>query len=223
MSALPIAAVVLDKDGVTFDSERIYADALLSTLRALPKPYPEPEALAARCSGESSTATAAILQAALGDAVDMKVFFADWFARRDAIIKAHGVPFMPGADALIERLYAEGYPLALVSADDEENVLADFQRSTKPELLQCFSVVITAGNVAKTKPDAEPYLRAAAYLGVDTAQMLAVEDSAVGVQAALAAGCPTLLFAADAAPPAATAQAVLRVIRHHDEVWEFLS
>ena len=139
------------------------------------------------------------------------------------MIEAHGVPFMPGADALIERLYAEGYPLALVSADDEENVLADFQRSTKPELLQCFSVVITAGNVAKTKPDAEPYLRAAAYLGVDTAQMLAVEDSAVGVQAALAAGCPTLLFAADAAPPAATAQAVLRVIRHHDEVWEFLS
>ena len=58
MSALPIAAVALDKDGVTFDSERIYADALLSTLRALPKPYPEPEALAARCSGESSTATA---------------------------------------------------------------------------------------------------------------------------------------------------------------------
>ena len=74
MSALPIAAVALDKDGVTFDSERIYADALLLTLRALPKPYPEPEALAARCSGESSTATAAILQAALGDTVDMKVF-----------------------------------------------------------------------------------------------------------------------------------------------------
>ncbi|WP_053087261.1 HAD family hydrolase [Cardiobacterium hominis] len=123
------------------------------------------------------------------------------------MIEAHGVPFMPGADALIERLYAEGYPLALVSADDEENVLADFQRSAKPELLQCFSVIITAGNVAKTKPDAEPYLRAAAYLGVDTARMLAVEDSAVGVQAALAAGCPTLLFAADAAPPAATAQA----------------
>ena len=214
MSALPIAAVALDKDGVTFDSERIYADALLSTLRALPKPYPEPEALAARCSGESSTATAAILQAALGDAVDMKGFFADWFARRDAIIEASGVPFMPGADALIERLYAEGYPLALVSADDEENVLADFQRSAKPDLLRYFSVIITADNVAKTKPDAEPYLRAA---------MLAVEDTAVGVQATLAAGCPTLLFAADAAPPAATAQAVLRVIRHHDEVWEFLS
>ena len=75
------------------------------------------------------------------------------------MIEAHGVPFMPGADALIERLYAEGYPLALVSADDEENVLADFQRSAKPELLQCFSVIITAGNVAKTKPDAEQYLR----------------------------------------------------------------
>ena len=77
MSALPIAAVALDKDGVTFDSERIYADALLLTLRALPKPYPEPEALAARCSGESSTATAAILQAALAAGCPTLLFAAD--------------------------------------------------------------------------------------------------------------------------------------------------
>ena len=220
---LSIAAVALDKDGVTFDSERIYAEALLATLRVLPRPYPEPEALAARCSGESSTATAAILQAALGEAVDMAAFFADWFARRDAIIETRGVPFMPGAEALIERLYAEGYPLALVSADDEENVLADFQRSARPELLQRFSVVITAGNVARTKPDAEPYLRAAAYLGVDAARMLAVEDSAVGAPAALAAGCPTLLLAHDAVPAAAATLPVRRVIHHLDEVWEFLS
>ena len=33
-----IQAVAFDKDGVTFDSERIYAESLLQTLVALPHP-----------------------------------------------------------------------------------------------------------------------------------------------------------------------------------------
>ena len=133
-----------------------------------------------------------------------------------------GVPFMPGADALIEALYAEGYPLALVTADDLDNVLADFQRSAKPELLQRFSVVITADDVARTKPDPEPYQRAAAYLGVAPEAMLVLEDSDVGAQAALAAGCPVFLLAADRQPAPHIASAVSRIIHHHDAVREVL-
>ena len=129
---------------------------------------------------------------------------------------------MPGADTLIEALYAAGYPLALVTADDLDNVLADFQRCPQPELLQRFSVVITADDVANTKPDPEPYQRAAAYLGVAPEAMLVLEDSDVGAQAALAAGCPVFLLAADRQPAPQIAQAVRRIIHHHDAVREVL-
>ena len=129
-----IQAVAFDKDGVTFDSERIYAESLLQTLAELPQPPADAPALAEACSGLSCAATAAVLQEKLGADVDMDAFFRRWFARRDAIIATRGVPFMPGADALIEALYAEGYPLALVTADDLDNVLADFQRSAKPPI-----------------------------------------------------------------------------------------
>ena len=218
----PIAAVAFDKDGVTFDSERIYAESLLQTLVALPQLPADAQALVDACSGLSSAATAALLQQTLGADADMDAFFRRWFAQRDAIIATRGVPFMPGADTLIEALYAAGYPLALVTADDLDNVLADFQRCPQPELLQRFSVVITADDVARTKPDPEPYQRAAAYLGVAPEAMLVLEDSDVGAQAALAAGCPVFLLAADRQPAPQIAQAVRRIIRDHDAVREVL-
>lgn len=217
-----IQAVAFDKDGVTFDSERIYAEALLQLLGEQPQPPANPQALVDACSGLSSAATAALLQRELGADIDMQAFFRRWFTLRDAIIATRGVPFMPGADALIEALYAEGYPLALVTADDMDNVLADFQRSGKPELLQRFSVVIAAEDVANTKPDPEPYQRAAAYLGVAPEALLVLEDSDVGAQAALAAGCPVFLLAGERQPAPHIADAVRRIIAYHDEARAFL-
>ena len=218
----PIQAVAFDKDGVTFDSERIYAAALLQTLTELPQPPANPAAVVASCSGLSSAATTARLREVLGDDTGTAAFFRQWYAHRDAIIASRGVPFMPGADALLEALYAAGYPLALVTADDLDNVLADFQRCPQPELLQRFSVVITADDVARTKPDPEPYQRAAAYLGVAPEAMLVLEDSDVGAQAALAAGCPVFLLAGEHAPAPHIARAVRRIIRDHDAVREVL-
>ena len=195
---------------------------MLQLLGEQPQPPANPQALVDACSGLSSAATAALLQRELGADIDMQAFFRRWFAQRDAIIATRGVPFMPGADTLIEALYAAGYPLALVTADDLDNVLADFQRCPQPELLQRFSVVITADDVARTKPDPEPYQRAAAYLGIAPEAMLVLEDSDVGAQAALAAGCPVFLLAADRQPAPQIAQAVRRIIRDHDAVREVL-
>ena len=70
-----IQAVAFDKDGVTFDSERIYAESLLQTLAELPQPPADTQALVDACSGLCSAATAALLQERLGADVDMDAFF----------------------------------------------------------------------------------------------------------------------------------------------------
>ena len=55
-----------------------------------------------------------------------------------------------------------------------------------------FATSITGDEVANGKPHPEPYLAAAAALGVDPRACVAIEDSPTGVASALAAGCATL-------------------------------
>src|SRR5215213_10884099 len=54
------------------------------------------------------------------------------------------------------------------------------------------SVVVTADDVPRGKPDPAPYLLGAQRLGVDPARCLAVEDAPSGLASARAAGCTTL-------------------------------
>ena len=54
------------------------------------------------------------------------------------------------------------------------------------------SVLITADDVARGKPDPDPFLTAAERLGADPRRCLVVEDAPKGLEAAHAAGCFTL-------------------------------
>ncbi|QZN85098.1 HAD family phosphatase [Cellulomonas sp. C5510] len=54
------------------------------------------------------------------------------------------------------------------------------------------SAVVTADDVARGKPDPEPYLAGAALLGADPRRCLVVEDAASGVRSGRAAGAATL-------------------------------
>jgi beta-phosphoglucomutase-like phosphatase (HAD superfamily) len=56
-----------------------------------------------------------------------------------------------------------------------------------------FEVVVTGDAVTQGKPHPEPYLKAAALLGVDPARTLAIEDSNTGTRSAESAGCTVLV------------------------------
>ena len=60
-----------------------------------------------------------------------------------------------------------------------------------------FDVVVTSDDVARTKPDPEPYRLALQRLGVAAAEALAVEDSPAGIRGALAAGLRVLAVPSD--------------------------
>lgn len=52
-----------------------------------------------------------------------------------------------------------------------------------------FALVVAAEDTVRAKPLPDPYLKAAANLGVAPAECVAVEDSPTGLAAAHAAGC----------------------------------
>jgi HAD superfamily hydrolase (TIGR01509 family) len=99
------------------------------------------------------------------------------------------VPWRPGAVELVLALRAAGVPLALVTMSYDRFV-APILAQLPPET---FRVVVTGDRVERGKPHPEPYLTAAAALGLDAGDCLAIEDSNTGAKSAEAAGCLVLV------------------------------
>ena len=99
------------------------------------------------------------------------------------------VPWRPGARELLTDLHRQGVPCALVTMS--------WQRFVDPILARlpddAFATVVTGDRVEFGKPHPEPYLKAAAILGVDPAGTVAIEDSNTGARSAEAAGCTVLV------------------------------
>ncbi|WP_240311706.1 HAD family hydrolase [Nocardioides houyundeii] len=98
------------------------------------------------------------------------------------------VPWRPGARELLADLGRAGVPCALVTMSYRrlvEPLLASLPAGT-------FAAVVTGDVVTRGKPDPEPYLKAAAELGLAAGDCLAIEDSNTGARSAESAGCVVL-------------------------------
>jgi sugar-phosphatase len=92
---------------------------------------------------------------------------------------------LPGVHRAIDLLCGAGLRLALASSSSHElirMVLATLG------LDGVFEVACSAADEAKGKPDPAVYLTTVRRLGIEPAEVVAIEDSAAGVQAARAAG-----------------------------------
>lgn len=86
-------------------------------------------------------------------------------------------------------LHAAGYTLAVASSSARAFIDAALDSVGLSDLIE---VRESAFDVEHAKPHPEVYLRAMAALGTDREHCVAVEDSATGVRASLAAGLSTL-------------------------------
>jgi HAD superfamily hydrolase (TIGR01509 family) len=131
----------------------------------------------------------------IDDVDEMRRFFG-WpedlgtlYARRLELFLAecreHPVPLLPGVADAIAALESRGMALAVASSGlrpSIEEILGNLG------VLSSFRAIIGGEDVSRGKPDPEPYIRAAAALGVEPASCLVFEDSSVGVTSAKAAG-----------------------------------
>lgn len=99
------------------------------------------------------------------------------------------VPWRPGARELLLALADAGVKCALVTMSYERFV-APILTHLPPET---FRVIVTGDQVEFGKPHPEPYLTAAAALGVRPGDCVAIEDSNTGAKSAEAAGCTVLV------------------------------
>ncbi len=129
---------------------------------------------------------------------------ADWLHEFTADLFDGGLPWCEGARELLDALAEGGVPMALVT--NTRRALTE--RALNSIGRQYFSASVCGDEVVRAKPAPDPYERAAALLGLDPGQCLAIEDSVTGAAAAEDAGCPVLVVPNEVAvPPSAR--------RHH--------
>jgi HAD superfamily hydrolase (TIGR01509 family) len=98
------------------------------------------------------------------------------------------LPWRPGARDLLIEARDAGVPCVLVTMSWRR--FADAVLHEAPDGV--FVGSITGDEVANGKPAPDPYVAAAALVGVDPGRCLAIEDSPTGVASAMAAGCRTI-------------------------------
>jgi beta-phosphoglucomutase len=97
----------------------------------------------------------------------------------------HGLTPLPGAGMWVRRLRAQGWQQAIASSAPRANVGVMLQALALDGM---FDAIVSAEDVTKGKPDPQVFLAAAERLGIPPGRCIVVEDAAVGVEAARAAG-----------------------------------
>ncbi|MCA9976072.1 MAG: HAD family phosphatase [Anaerolineales bacterium] len=100
-------------------------------------------------------------------------------------IRAAGVPMMPGLPELVAALAARDIPWGVATSSPQAHALATLRQLQWEDVCQA---VAAGDEVTQGKPAPDIYLLAAARMGMAPERCLALEDSAPGCEAALAAG-----------------------------------
>lgn len=185
-----LEAVIFDMDGVLVDSEPLHMVAIQRVLAAIGVEVTVESLL--RFIGVRDLDMWRILIAELNldktpeQMIAMRLELADQVFNKDTVHPIHGIP------ELIAEIRSLGMKLALATSTSREN--AEYVLGLLG-LADTFDAKVTGSDVTKPKPNPEPYLKAAEQLGVDPARCMAVEDSALGIRAAKAAGCFSIGFA----------------------------
>lgn len=181
----PVDAAIFDFDETMIDLEPQHTTAYVALTRELGDDYQRMPESFRTGSGRRI----------IDDILEMREFFGwresidELFARRHQYfleaLRTGDLELMPGVVEVVRALHERGITLAITSSavgDAIDEILRRFH------IRDCFDLIIEGRDVAKGKPDPEPYFLTAQRLGIDPAKAIVFEDAQVGVLAAKAAG-----------------------------------
>jgi len=180
-------AVIFDMDGLLFDTETLYSQAILTAAAEVGCAMSHDVFL--QLVGRSREINHRFLLDHYGADYPLEALLGAWGQHFRALTEA-GLPLKAGATELLDLLDEMRLPRAIATS----NSPAVVQRHLAAlDLTERFHGVVAHGDYANGKPAPDPFLAAAERLGVAPALCLALEDSHNGVRSAAAAGMMTVM------------------------------
>src|SRR5476651_1289314 len=191
----PVAAVVFDMDGLLFDTEKLYGQAILTAAGELGLAMTTEVFLT--FVGTPWAHNRRQMLEAYGEAYPAEELRVAWM-RHFKLLVAGNLDLKPGVGMLLDLLDELGLPRAIATSSSHSTVV---HHLGEHGLADRFNHVVAAGDYANSKPAPDPFLMAAQKLGVDPRDCLALEDSLNGVRSASAAGMMTVMVPDLIRPP----------------------
>jgi HAD superfamily hydrolase (TIGR01509 family) len=188
------AAIVFDMDGLLFDTETLYQEAIL--LAAAEGGHDVGTGVFGRTIGLPRHQVRALLLDHFGEVFPVDEFLAAWVAHFWLIAESR-LQLKPGVVELLDALDELNLPRAIATSSSHHTVEHHLGAHA---LAGRFDAVVGHGDYAAGKPAPDPFLKAAEQLGVEPNLCLALEDSHNGVRSAFAAGMMTVMVP-DLLPP----------------------
>ena len=187
-------AIVFDMDGLIFNTEELYRDAVMAA--AIDGGHDIPLPFYLSTVGLSGEATRSAFMERYGKAFDFDAFWTAASNRFYELSKTR-LCLKAGVVELLDFLDHARLPRAICTSSRHQDVQHNLAALG---LLERFQTIVARGDYARGKPHPEPFLTAAERLGVAPELCVALEDSHHGVRSAAGAGMMTIMVP-DLFPP----------------------
>ncbi len=211
------AGLLLDLDGTLVETEHLWQEAQKQIVEAMGGAWSDK--LNEELVGTELIWSVQRMITHAGAQLDPYLVGKEIVARMIALVRGGTATVRPGALRLLQLARQLEISTAVVTSSHQELAKASIA------LLggHPFNAVVTGDQVARGKPDPEPYLEAARLLGVGIERCLAFEDSPAGLRSALASGAVTIAVPNHASVPRLPGVQVLDSLELVDEPWLILT
>lgn len=186
-------AVLFDLDGTLLDSEPLWLIAEQQVMNHWGINWTELDQAA--CLGGPLERVASYMRGLIEDSIHSDVPSEEMISsmllsHTSQLFRDTPIRWRPGAVSLVRSVHQRGIPTAIVTAS--WRLLLDAVLDQMHDEVGTFGASVAGDEVAFSKPNPTPYIRASELLAVDISKCLAIEDSLTGTMAAVSSGARTI-------------------------------
>ncbi len=182
-------AVIFDMDGLMLDTETISQLAWQTAGRELSVDIPT--SLSLQMIGLASKDIKALFRSRMGDEFPVESFINNANIHYHRLLREKPIPVKTGLIDLLDYLENQGIPKGVATSTSRD--LAELKLESA-DLSGRFDCIVTGDEVDNGKPAPDIFLRTAQMLGVNPDECLVLEDSAMGIRGASAAGMKVIMI-----------------------------